>query len=218
MRPLGIVGAKRAGKDTLSSVLCTELGFTRLAFADALKALAYDLDPVLWTDDGEPTLAQLVDCDGWERAKEHDAVRTLLQRLGVAVREHVHADAWVQPIARVLDTWPDRPYVITDVRFDNEVEAIRSRGGLIVRVRRPEVEAASIADTHVSERLWQIVEPDVEVWNDGTIDDLRREVLGLTELGAIEVPNAAAEPIAAVLDSHGIGGKWARAASEGRVL
>lgn len=212
MSVLGIVGAKRAGKDTVASVLVTDLSFHRLAFADALKAIAYDLDPLLWANPSE-RLAQLVDEDGWEAAKNWPAVRTLLQRLGVAVRDHVHPDAWVSIVARQIDENPFTHYVVTDVRFPNEVEAIRSRGGQIVRVRRPEVEAESIADTHVSERLWQEVEPDVEVWNDGTVDDLRREVLGLMELGALEVPNDLSSPLAHVLHSHGIGGKYARAAA-----
>ena len=39
-------------------------------------------------------------------------------------------------------------WVITDVRFNNEAEAIKERGGLLIRVNRPD---ANSSDTHISE-------------------------------------------------------------------
>lgn len=40
-------------------------------------------------------------------------------------------------------------WIITDVRFPNEVEAIKSRGGIIIRVNRPDFEYVSIGEERV---------------------------------------------------------------------
>ncbi len=42
---IGISGRKRSGKDTLASRLISEHGFTRVAFADPLKATMPALGP-----------------------------------------------------------------------------------------------------------------------------------------------------------------------------
>lgn len=84
-------------------------------------------------------------------------VRELLQRLGTeAMRNQIHANVWIN--ALFSDYTPQgeqipwngeslkevvakgfRPYpnwIITDVRFPNEAEAIKKRGGIVIRLER----------------------------------------------------------------------------------
>lgn len=187
---IGLVGAKRAGKDAFAEALVRSHGYRRLAFADRLKAVALAADPYVVRDGETMRLRVAVSVFGWEGAKEIPDVRRFLQRLGVGVRDHVGSSAWVEPVlwdAHVsrlggygsLGEWvPGTPVVVTDVRFPNEVDAIRNAGGVIVKIVRPGLTAD---DAHVSESLaWSpSLIPWATVSNEGTLEDLARQARGV---------------------------------------
>lgn len=55
------------------------------------------------------------------------------QKLGTeAIRNNLHPDAWV--LALFSDYTDNQHWIITDVRFPNEAVAIKSRGGILVRM------------------------------------------------------------------------------------
>lgn len=199
MTIVGLIGAKRAGKDSVAGVLVEQLGYRRFAFADALKAVALD------AHDG---LGALVSSVGWEAAKDDGEVRTFLQKLGVAVREHVDEDVWVNVVELGLVRYGGYDAVITDVRFPNEVAMIRRRGGYIVRVDRPGIDES---DAHVSEQLYRTVTPDVAIENSGTLEALAHRTVSVA-VALEERDYYAIPPSIPGLESHGIGGKWARGA------
>lgn len=185
-RIIGVSGKKRSGKDTLAATLVENFGFARYAFADPLKELALDVNPLVYRGVVRPSgydeiqtaqadrLAPVIERIGWERAKERPEVRRILQALGVGVRE-LDEDFWVRTtMTRALAE--DQPVVITDVRFPNEVEAIRDAGGHIVRVTRP---GMTHDDTHISETALDDLEPDTLIENDGTLEDLERKAEAL---------------------------------------
>lgn len=174
MRSVGIVGRKRAGKDTAAQVLISEHGYTRVGFADALKALALKADPNIGTWDAEP-LSYLVERLGWERAKDYrDEVREFLQTLGTGAREILGPDIWVNAWALAVEA-ASGAVVVPDVRFENEAAHLRALGFVLVRVERPGLDTS---DTHVSE-----VESDGIsahcVMNDGDVGLLRARVRNL---------------------------------------
>lgn len=88
-----------------------------------------------------------------DASRKRMTVRELLQKLGTeAVRNNLHEDAWVnalfsQYIAKtiatgtnefdIMDTDVQPNWIITDVRFPNELKAIKDHGGTDVRVTRP---------------------------------------------------------------------------------
>jgi hypothetical protein len=168
---VGISGRKRSGKDTFAARLVSHHGFTRVSFADPLKAVAMDVNPIVYTlgdQEGiiEIRLADVLgDVGDWETAKELPEVRRILQTLGVAVRDHVDPEAWVDAAWRVADGIPG-PVVITDVRFPNEVQAVRRWGGKIVRVNRPGLPET---DLHISETALDALVADYVVHNDADV-------------------------------------------------
>lgn len=171
---VGLIGAKRSGKDTLAGRLVSSYGFERVAYADALKGAAYDMNPYLGADGLR--LADLVDSIGWEAAKASLEVRRFLQALGVAMRDHVHRDIWTNVVRDRLEA--AREYgtniVVTDVRFPNEAEQIKEYGGIIVRIIRPTL-TRDTADAHISERALDDYQPDYTVHNDSTLEALYAE-------------------------------------------
>ena len=164
---VSLSGPKQSGKDSVAGFL-TEDGWQRIGFADALKAAALDVNP--WISDELGVvwrLSYLIEKFGWEYTKEQFLeARQFLQDLGVAIRDHVNKDAWVQVgLAQIKSD----KVVFTDTRFPNELEALRIRGALMVQVVRP---GTGAGDGHISEHAWRDFEFDLEITNDGTLEEL----------------------------------------------
>lgn len=180
---LGIMGKKQSGKDTFAARLVSEHGYTRLAFADALKESLLELDPIVDATvdtstygDEQVVLYRLSDAVsefGWDQVKEDfPEVRSLLQRHGVAMRNHVGEDVWVDAVARKIRRISG-PVVVTDVRFPNEADLIEETfGGVLARIVRPGLVST---DTHISETALDGRTAHVVVTNSATVAYLHRE-------------------------------------------
>jgi len=200
---LGVAGKKRHGKDTFASRLVASHGFTRVAFADPLREGLYRLDPLVRVEadevgplvaagfpNGNATLlpelpvrlTMLVKLVGWDAAKELREVRRLLQDYGVGIRETVDPEAWIRAAFKKVDA-VDGPVVITDVRFPNEVAAVRRARGLLAYVENPRIPDSG--DTHVSEVSVTAADADRFVRNNGTLEQLfeKADVLARDLLG-----------------------------------
>jgi hypothetical protein len=189
---IGIIGRRRSGKDTLANYLMREHGYARVGFADAVKEAALALNPWIDVQGRERTgeldgtvvrLSELVESIGWEDAKDfYPEVRRILQRLGDEAGRQVHGDnTWVNTALRKIGTL-STPVVVPDVRYPNEVSALRHAGFRIVRITRGNVTRGSIADGHASESNADVMEADMELTNDGTLHDLHdraRSVIAL---------------------------------------
>ncbi|MFD8318907.1 nucleoside/nucleotide kinase family protein [Kitasatospora purpeofusca] len=134
MNGVALIGRARSGKDTAAAILQRDYGFTRVALADPLKAMALDVDPVIGLEmlgvhaPAPLHLRTAVERYGWERVKdEYPEARRFLQRLGSeGIREHVDRDFWIRRCLRDAAA-VGGPVVVTDVRFANEaVNLIRN--------------------------------------------------------------------------------------------
>lgn len=167
---IGISGKKRSGKDTVAQILVEEFGFTRLAFADVIKAAVYRLDPIISLTGLR--LQYIVDTDGWELAKEYPEVRRLLQVFGSEVgRDMIDAQIWIELTLNGVKKSAN--IVISDVRFQNEAEEIKYQGGDVWRITKA---TGEFIDTHRSETELDSWNFDQYIPNNGSLEDLRREV------------------------------------------
>lgn len=139
---VGIIGRARVGKDTAGKWLVDERGYRRVAFADALKDAALKVDPIVEVDSsGEDyRLAENVTEFGWEAAKDDDEVRRFLQELGSAMRA-VDPEIWIRPVLAKAIEANDAgvPVVVTDVRYPNEVAALKRAGFRLLHIARADV-------------------------------------------------------------------------------
>jgi len=171
---IGLSGYARTGKDTIAAILVEQHGYQRIAFADQLRELTLRIDPYVTT--AGTRLSTVIGQYGWERAKDtFPEVRRLLQVTGVSVRDVVDEEAWVEALQRRLR--PDRNYVIPDVRFPNELMAVRQMDGLTVRVTRP---GYGPVNDHVSETALDDYTFDMTVDNYGPRAYLRGVAVDLT--------------------------------------
>lgn len=171
---IGLAGKAGAGKDSVARILVDEYGYTRIAFADALKRVLERVDPVV-DDTGEYLTQMLYDFDGnWDQLKQFPKVRLLLQDMGTAIRD-IDPLFWIKA-ADIPDDGVSRA-VVTDVRLLNEVSAIKDRGGIVYRVVRSGLEAVN--GHHTETELDGYLFPTIG--NSGTLGDLRTTVKEMME-------------------------------------
>lgn len=118
------------------------------------------------------------------------SVRELLQKLGTeAMRDGLHTNAWVNALfadyklseesivrktksGQYYDKKEYPNWIITDMRFPNEMEAVVEKGGITIRVVRP----GTVTGTHPSETSLDSAEFDYTIVNDSTIEELIEKV------------------------------------------
>lgn len=168
-RLIGLSGYARSGKDSVADILTTFYGYERRAFADRLKGFVYQVNPLLAKS---LRVQDVVNAADWELAKDYDEGRRLLIDVGTKAREFFGWDVWLNALLATMNT--TQHYVVSDVRFKNEAERIRSMGGVIFRVSRPGV--GPISD-HISETDLDDYEFDATIENDGSLIDLQGSVM-----------------------------------------
>lgn len=129
IKVIGISGPARAGKDTLFEVLddlFETVNLTRLAFADALKA---ECDDFLKTHTGISAFTS--------DTAEKEIIRPFLVAYGSKVRRKMNPRCWIECIEKsIKENKKDTIYVLTDVRYPNELDWIEGQGGLSIHVSR----------------------------------------------------------------------------------
>jgi hypothetical protein len=185
--------------DKLKDIACMLIGCTREQLED--QEFKKTFLPFEWGYLKNPTTHQLM------------SVREFLQKLGTeAMRNGLHENVWVNslmcdykithPIIGKTYSKLDMPrWIITDTRFPNELEAVKAKEGVTIKVTRdstcPECGVTgghkmyvhkdkSLTDLHPSETALDDATFDYEIVNDGTIEDLVEKVrVILTELSII---------------------------------
>jgi hypothetical protein len=180
MADIALIGRARSGKDTVAARLVAQ-GYTRVAFADPLKAALLDMNPYVPTGYGVTVRLQALIADvGWDRAKEdYREVRRLLQHTGQTIRE-LDPGFWVRTAMGTINvTWS--PIVVSDVRYPNEADTLREHGFRIVRIVRPD--AAPLpggASAHDSETALDDYPVDETLHNAESLAELRLRADALT--------------------------------------
>ena len=208
---IGFVGFIGSGKDTAADYLVNFHGFRRDSFANTLKdavAAVFGWDRVLLEGRTKEAREWREQVDSWwaERLDMPSLTpRWILQQWGTEVcRNAFHDDIWIASLENKMRKTTD-DIVISDVRFPNEIRAIHNAGGRVVRVvRGPDPEwyqdavnvnsgptnmswAISKAKMeslkiHSSETAWIGRGIDLEIDNNGNIDDLFRQLKNLVSV------------------------------------
>lgn len=169
---IGLCGAIGSGKSTVASLLRPH-GYTVVHFAGPLKAMlrAIGLEDAQLNGSRKEEPSALL-CG---RTPRH-AMQTLGNEWG---RGHIDPDFWVN-LWRIntLKLGSHNMRVVTDdLRYPNELAAIRSVGGAIWRVARREAEdAALLSPAHASEQHWRHFQYDLLLDNNGSPADLESSI------------------------------------------
>lgn len=170
---VGLCGYARSGKDTAAEVLI-KAGFTRVAFADALKldvliALQRSAQIVNRADTGQSTGGIQVTTGLFSSPATKERFRPLLVEYGRAMRA-LSPGYWIDRMA--ADVIGIDRVVVTDVRYQNEVSWVQENGGVVIYLDRPGIGPAN-QEEHDS---FSQIKQDFTVVNDGTIEELHQAV------------------------------------------
>lgn len=174
MKPLliGLAGPARSGKSTAADHLVRNHLLEHYAFADPLRSglmEIFNLDPDDFEGERkEQTLAWL-----------GRSPRELMQSMGTEwARQMVHPDVWVKIAEQNLNYLQNSlssvvGFVVSDVRFENEAEFIRQRGGTIIHIHRPDAQAVN---PHASEAGILKQQDDLIARNTACLSALKVEI------------------------------------------
>lgn len=137
---VGFVGFIGSGKGTAGEYLQKKYGFEKLSFASHVKDVTsvmfgWDRDLLEGETDESRLFREQPDSFWSEKFGKDFTPRLALQLMGTEVgRKVFHENFWVQCLDKKIIE--GKNYVITDVRFANEIDWIGSKGGKIFEVER----------------------------------------------------------------------------------
>ncbi|MFC1725019.1 hypothetical protein ACFL4T_05280 [candidate division KSB1 bacterium] len=202
---IGIGNKARQGKDTAGAYLQRKYGFNILHFADPIydecrkcnilfnreKGIFYLKPPdenYYVFENPPPHVIGWIEENGESRddlpfnsdiiytgMKNKDSI--VLQFWGTDFRRKIYGwDFWLKKIEKILLDNREKDYCLPDTRFINEAELIKSLGGYVWRVIRPEYNVTDRKTSHTSETELDNWDYDIVMINSGTIPDLYGKV------------------------------------------
>lgn len=161
------------GKTTVARHLSTEHHYTIHSFAEPLRKVVRTF--LLEAGVSFPRAVSLL------RERKEEPIpevcglsgRHLLRTLGTEWgRQCVHPDIWLRLWEAQYPT--GFPVVVDDVRFPNEAQLIKARGGQLWRIERPQTEQLDL--THASDGGLEDFRFHRTIVNDGSLADLEAAV------------------------------------------
>lgn len=197
---VGLLGFIGSGKGTAGDIL-KDMGFTPISFAKGVKDVTAEMfgwpRHLLEGDTQHSREWREKPDDFWsyEFGKEFTP-RLALQLMGTEVgRDVFHKDFWVIKLKNYIDNAPEQDYVITDVRFQNEIQFINRFGGTLIEIKRgitphwyeiarkanrgdERAESWMQEQSGVHESEWRWVGGDIDhtIDNDGSLEDLKKNL------------------------------------------
>ena len=166
---VALTGAAGSGKSTVAKYLSegrhshygSNVPFVRTKFSGTLKKMLMQIPNVT---------IDMIEGELKEEPQElfgGKTPREVMQTLGTEWgRDSVYSKIW-------LDSWErsicDLTYVVVeDLRYLNEAELVKNRGGEIWRIKRPDYQC----NGHISETEMKGIEPDLTISNSGSLGEL----------------------------------------------
>lgn len=203
-RIIGLLGLIGSGKDTVSDILVNSYGFTQMSFGTSLKeAVSSIFGWPIEQLEGKTKESRLwrEQVDTWWAARLNMpelTPRWILQHWGTNINRNMfHQDIWAASIERkLIDTKQD--IVISDCRFNNEIEILRKLNAVLCKVERgakpPWYDTAvdvlnnvgtctsvnrmslNYPDVHISEWGWVTQKVDYVILNNSSLSDLHLNI------------------------------------------
>lgn len=155
---IGIAGRKRSGKDTVASLIVNEFGFVNYALSTPIKFMLQSIG-FYEPDNKEEIIAPALPV----------SYRHLVQTLGTDWgRNLIDKGFWLFYLEAL--SIKVNKIVVSDVRFQNEVDWIIDRGGFVIELHRD----TGLVDPHESELVE--LQNTIVIDNNGTYEELYNHV------------------------------------------
>jgi len=184
MSLIAICGFQGSGKDTLANILIENYGYTKVSFGGILK----DIVSIIFNWDRDLLEGITIKSREWRETVDNWwanrldipnlTPRYILQHIGTDIlRNKFHPDIWVAALERKL--YNKCGIVITDCRFQNEIEMVKKLDGKLINIYKGIIpswfgkEDEFPKDMHSSEVIWTKSTFDKTIENNGSISDLK---------------------------------------------
>lgn len=190
---IGLVGKARSGKNTFGEYLIEcfknrhNRYFEELAFAGVLKDMCMSQFDLSWDqlygdlkEEPDDRYRKVIHtrpfCAGLGKGELPDyrwTPREIMQELGSFYRK-IDYDYWVRALDRNAKDLGFDDIIITDVRHVNEAEYVKDNRGILIQVKRKELQEIHGMDHESETALDNVPEGyfHIEINNDGTLEDL----------------------------------------------
>ena len=166
---IGIIGKKSSGKSTIASHLVNHYKFEEYAFANALKNACVEIFGLSYNQVYSTYEKEVVD-PYWNLTP-----RQILQDVGTIFRNmyifnNKYKHIWIKSVERQIF---NKPYniVISDVRYQDEADMIKDKGGILLKVIRPNLIST---DSHESEQ--SDIDADIIIYNEDDLNKLYKKI------------------------------------------
>jgi len=193
MKIIAIQGFIGSGKDTLANLLLEKYeNSIKLSFASTLKdivSIVFGWNRELLEGETQESRLWREEIDEWWSQRlniPHLTPRWILQNWGTDVlRGHFHPDIWLASLENKIRFMNKDVIIITDCRFENEINCLRKLGATFVRIKRgPEPEWLSYylnygttPKVHISEYSWVKNNFDYVIENNESMEELKGKLL-----------------------------------------
>jgi len=165
MRVIALTGLKGCGKDTVGIFMKELYGedVETIAFADPIKAQIIHI----FNLNGTEAYDAFKRCDLSYTANEATYAvpgRHVVREVGMLMRSYCKSQ-FVEYVRKQIESKPNKIWVITDLRFDNEFEMVKSLSGIVVKVANNRL---SNTDEHITEKGFNDNVIDYVIPNHGT--------------------------------------------------
>ncbi len=171
---IALTGAKGCGKDTVADILIdayyapVDRRLRRVAFADPIK---HEVIKIFG-------LKTIMEYDAFKRSTiqfNNGMVegRHVVREIGMLMRRY-DVNQFVEYVDERIASDDSAIWVITDLRFDNELIHLQNLGAKIVKIDRP---LGNTIDTHITERGFNNSICDIIIENKATLEEFNTQVL-----------------------------------------
>ena len=168
---IGFAGKARSGKDTAGKYLVDNYQFAHYYFAKPLKEGAKAMFNL--TDEQIENKEKVI--EPWGRSP-----RELYQLLGTDIARSIDVRVWIKNAEMFIKRNSGLSVAITDVRFSNEAEWIRSQGGVVILLES-KTRGINNGTGHASENGLKDSDIDITIQNDGTKEELYEKIESLRD-------------------------------------
>ena len=166
---IGIAGLANSGKDTTADYIVSKYSnFKKIALSEPIKNMMINLFGFTYEQCYKQELKKTKD-DFWD-ITPRDAMILIGTKL---FRDNWREDFWIKLAEKRIISEPNKNFVVSDIRFDNEAEMIKKLGGKVIVIYRPDNQ---IKINHKSENgiCYKLV--DDTIINDCNLNELYNKI------------------------------------------
>jgi len=168
LKIVALTGSKGSGKDTVGNLITGMFpSASTIAFADPIKQTVMDIFKLKEVDQYDLFKRTVLEYR-LDYLPQAIAGRHVVREIGMLMR-HYDDKQFNKYVQDTIQADPEKVWVVTDLRFDNEYTMLRSIGAKIVKITRP----SYTYDGHITEREFNDSLVDHTIMNDGSLDYLK---------------------------------------------